>query len=135
MPKIDVEGINVHYVTVGRGADIVMLHGFLGNIAVWHLNMVPQLQREFRITTYDLRGHGYTDVTPTGYTSEELAADLLDAWDVQNVLLGGQVGEAHERGDVWRYKVATARITLVVEIEGQDGDPEIIVVTGWRNEK
>ena len=37
-----------------------MLHGLSGNLAVWHLRMVPLLQDRFRLTTYDLRGHGYS---------------------------------------------------------------------------
>lgn len=76
MPKTSVNGIEFHYIAAGSSPDIVMLHGFLGNLAVWHLNMVPVLRNDFRITTYDLRGHGYSQVTPTGYTSENMAHDL-----------------------------------------------------------
>ncbi len=43
-----------------------MVHGFLGNLAVRHLSIVPALRKQFRITTLDLRGHGYSDVTPHG---------------------------------------------------------------------
>ncbi len=81
MPKVEVGGLNVHYITVGRGPDVVMLHGFLGNLAVWHLNIVPALRTELRMTAYDLRGHGYSDVTPTGYTTGHLAEDLLGLLD------------------------------------------------------
>lgn len=77
MPKINVNGVNLHYITVGAGQDVVMLHGFLGNLAVWHLNIVPQLRKNYRVTTPDLRGHGYSDVTPSGYTCKDLAEDLL----------------------------------------------------------
>ncbi len=33
------------------------------------------------MTAYDLRGHGYSDVPPTGYTSADHAADLLALMD------------------------------------------------------
>jgi pimeloyl-ACP methyl ester carboxylesterase len=92
MPKIKVRDINIHYLAVGHGPDVVMLHGFLGNQAVWHLNMVPNLRRDFRLTSYDLRGHGYTEMTPTGYTSEEMALDLkgfLDALGIEKPVLVG----------------------------------------------
>jgi len=92
MPKVDVAGINIHYLTVGRGPDVVMLHGFLGNLAVWHLNIVPALRRDFRITTPDLRGHGYSDVTATGYTTEDMARDLkgfLDRAGIERPYLVG----------------------------------------------
>ena len=92
MPKIAVNGIQIHYITAGEGPDVVLLHGFLGNLAVWHLYMMPILRREFRVTTYDLRGHGYSDVTPTGYRSKDMAEDLLglmDALDIKKAALMG----------------------------------------------
>src|ERR1017187_5411991 len=55
VPKVKASGIDLHYITVGAGPDIVMLHGFLGNLAVWHLYMAPILRRDHRVTTYDLR--------------------------------------------------------------------------------
>jgi pimeloyl-ACP methyl ester carboxylesterase len=81
MPKVDIGEITLHYLRVGRGPEVVMLHGFLGNLAVWHLSIVPALRRQFRVTTPDLRGHGYSDVTASGYTTEKLAADLKDLLD------------------------------------------------------
>ena len=54
MPKILANGINLHYLQVGCGPDIVMLHGLTGNLAIWHLKIVRQLQAQFRVTTYDL---------------------------------------------------------------------------------
>lgn len=36
MPKTKANGVNLHYITVGAGSDFVTLHGFLGNLAVWH---------------------------------------------------------------------------------------------------
>ena len=93
MPFIQSNGIKVHHITLGEGPDVVMLHGFLGNLAVWHLNMTPNLRRHgYRISTYDIRGHGYSEVTPDGYTTENLALDLLetlDALDIQSAHLVG----------------------------------------------
>jgi pimeloyl-ACP methyl ester carboxylesterase len=74
------------------GPDVVMLHGFLGNLAVWHLYMAPILRREYRVTTYDLRGHGYSDVTTTGYTTADMAEDLrcfLDEMGIERPILVG----------------------------------------------
>lgn len=92
MSKIQVNGINMHYWQVGSGPDLVMLHGLGGNMAVWHLKLLPLLRRYFRITTYDLRGHGRTDVTPTGYSTGALARDLhglLDALGIERANLVG----------------------------------------------
>src|SRR4051794_2823464 len=92
MPKIDVGPVTLHYLTQGQGPDLVMLHGFLGNQAVWHLYIVPQLRRHFRVTTYDLRGHGYSEVTPSGYTAENMAGDLklfLEQMGIERPILVG----------------------------------------------
>src|SRR5579871_1477293 len=92
MPKINVNGVNLHYITVGSGPDVVMLHGFLGNLAVWHLQIIPLLRGKYRVTTMDLRGHGYSQVTPNGYTPEDMANDLkglLDHLGIERPILVG----------------------------------------------
>lgn len=96
MPKVLVNGVQLHYITTGRGRDVVMVHGLLGNLAVWHLHLVPKLREGYRLTTYDLRGHGYSDVPETGYSSERLAADLLGVLDALEIdtahLIGHSIG-------------------------------------------
>jgi len=92
MPKIQANGVTLHYLQSGRGENLVMLHGFLGNQAVWHLQIVPQLRKRYFVTTYDLRGHGYSEVTPTGYTALDLAHDLnalLDELGIESTDLVG----------------------------------------------
>src|SRR5579872_3908541 len=85
-------GLRLHYQTVGSGPDLVMVHGLTGNLAVWHLNIVPQLADHFRVLTYDLRGHGYSDVPPTGYSPDDMACDLLgllDALEIERPTIAG----------------------------------------------
>lgn len=94
MPKISANGIQLHYITAGEGPDVILLHGFLGNLAVWHLYMMPILRREFRVTTYDLRGHGYSEMTPTGYSSKHMAEDLLGLMDAMNIKQAALMGHS-----------------------------------------
>jgi pimeloyl-ACP methyl ester carboxylesterase len=81
---------------VGHGPDLVLIHGLVGNLAMWHLKVVPLLQDRFRLLTYDLRGHGYSEVPPRGYTTDDMAHDLqelLDALDIARPsLLGHSFG-------------------------------------------
>ena len=74
-------GVELHYQQFGQGPDLVMVHGITGNLAIWHLEIVPALMSQFRITTYDLRGHGYSSVPPTGYTTADHATDLKNLLD------------------------------------------------------
>ena len=64
---------------MGTGPDVLLVHAFTSNLAVWMLTGIAEkLSRDFRVTCYDLRGHGVSTVTPTGYRSDELANDLHD---------------------------------------------------------
>ena len=82
MPKTTLpSGVRIHYQRVGDGPDLVMIHGLTGNMAVWHLQIVPQLAEHFRVLTYDLRGHGHSDTPRSGYTLDAMADDLLELLD------------------------------------------------------
>ena len=93
MPKLTLEkGLKVHYQLIGKGPDVVMIHGLTGNLAVWHFRILPLLADRYRILTYDLRGHGFTEMPPTGYAPESMADDLrelLDALDIEQPTLVG----------------------------------------------
>ncbi|MCB0077579.1 MAG: alpha/beta hydrolase [Anaerolineales bacterium] len=96
MSYVTANGIKMHYWQVGEGPDLVLIHGMAGNLALWHLFLVPELRKYFRVTTYDIRGHGRTEVPPTGYTTRDLAHDLvalMDALDIEVAhLMGHSVG-------------------------------------------
>ena len=77
MPIVSLNGLRVHYQVSGRGPDLVMIHGLASDLAFWYLTTAPELAKRYRVTVYDLRGHGYTGMPPEGYTSGHLAADLL----------------------------------------------------------
>src|SRR5678815_1384172 len=78
MPFASARGIKISYRQDGDGPDVVLIHGVAGNMAVWYLcGLVRALAPHFRVTAYDLRGHGYSESTPSGYTSRDMAEDLL----------------------------------------------------------
>jgi len=74
--KILLNGVGLNYRRVGEGPDIILVHGLAANLAFWRLAALRELSSRFRVTAYDLRGHGYSDMPPSGYTDGELAADL-----------------------------------------------------------
>ena len=76
MPKVLANGIQMHYQQAGEGQDLVLIHPVSADLALWYLHVMPALAKEFRVTAYDMRGHGYSEGTPTGYTSAHMAEDL-----------------------------------------------------------
>ena len=93
MPKATLpSGLRLHYQQLGEGPDLVMVHGLTGNLAVWHLRIVPELTDRYRVLTYDLRGHGHSDAPAQGYSPDDMAADLLgllDALEIERPVLVG----------------------------------------------
>ena len=93
MPKIDCNGLTVHYQQSGSGPDVVLIHGVTGDLSIWFLCRAMQVLGEtHRVTAYDLRGHGYSDVPASGYTSADQAADtlaIMDALEIDRAMLVG----------------------------------------------
>jgi pimeloyl-ACP methyl ester carboxylesterase len=119
MPKVTLpSGVKLHYQQIGEGPDLVMVHGLTGNLAVWHLQIIPAISNRFRTLTYDLRGHGYSDVPPTGYTCDDMAEDLLGLLDALEIERPPIVG--HSFGaDIALYFAAAhpERVSEVMAIE------------------
>lgn len=96
MPKALVHGINLHYVQTGQGPDLVLIHGIASNLGQWQLSILPALVEDFRVTMYDLRGHGYSDMPPSGYTAHHMVGDFCGLMDYLGIeratLLGHSYG-------------------------------------------
>jgi pimeloyl-ACP methyl ester carboxylesterase len=101
MPYLSSNGVRLHYQQFGTGPDVVLVHALTANLAVWMgTPLVYSLAEQFRVTIYDLRGHGQSDAPGTGYTSADMAQDLmglLDQLDISRAVLvghsfGGVVG-------------------------------------------
>jgi pimeloyl-ACP methyl ester carboxylesterase len=59
-----------------------LIHGVTGDLSIWFLcRAMTELSTRFRVTAYDLRGHGYSAVPESGYTSADHAADLFALMD------------------------------------------------------
>lgn len=89
-----VNGTRLHYRQAGAGPDLVMVHGLAANLAFWYLKAVPALSRTHKVTVYDLRGHGGSDMPPSGYRPEDMAADLLGLLDHLNIERADLVGHS-----------------------------------------
>lgn len=65
----------VSYSDTGKGAALVLLHGYLENQGMWS-ELLPELSQKHRVVTIDLLGHGQTDCL--GYVhSMEDQADMV----------------------------------------------------------
>ncbi|MEK6798086.1 MAG: alpha/beta fold hydrolase [Planctomycetota bacterium] len=94
MAKVELNGITMHYQMKGEGPDVVLIHGVTSSLAVWFTHIMPELAKDFRVTAYDLRGHGYSGATRNGYTSLDTARDLLALLDHLGIQKARLVGHS-----------------------------------------
>ncbi|HSQ55679.1 MAG TPA: alpha/beta hydrolase, partial [Gemmata sp.] len=78
MPDVIANGTRFFYQQFGTGPDVVLVHAVTSNQAVWVFSGLPDTiaAAGYRVTTYDLRGHGMSERPPTGYTSGAMAEDF-----------------------------------------------------------
>ncbi len=70
----------VHYVTMGEGPDLVLIHGSSGMTRDMTYRLAPALADRYRVIVFDRPGLGYSDpVSPNGTSISDQAAVLLDA--------------------------------------------------------
>src|SRR4051812_15330765 len=108
MPIARVNGVNLNYLQVADAAhateDLIMVHGLATNMAFWYLPYAPVFAKRFRVTLYDLRGLGRSEMTADGYTPQNLGADLAALMDHLGIARAHVV--AHSFGGVVALNLA-----------------------------
>lgn len=86
---IEVRGVRFNVMRMGKGAPtVVFVHGLLiDNHASFYMSIAPALSKHASVVLYDLRGHGNSGQPPSGYGTDDMAADLagiLDALELRD---------------------------------------------------
>jgi pimeloyl-ACP methyl ester carboxylesterase len=84
MQKISVNGISLAYERCGKGAPLLLVHGFPLDHTTWE-PLVPHLEASFDLILPDLRGFGQADAPDGAYTVEQMASDLAALLDVLKI--------------------------------------------------
>lgn len=102
------DGINLYYEVAGEGAPIVLIHGW-GQNNEGYIPQMEALSREFKVISYDLRGHGKSDKSQYGLTLSRFADDLEELMrelSLENVtLVGWSMGASTSFEYVKKYGV------------------------------
>ncbi|MEU7790276.1 alpha/beta hydrolase [Amycolatopsis sp. NPDC049159] len=89
---LDGRPVRTRVLQAGAGPDLVLLHGTGGHLEAYARDLAG-LARDFRVTVYDMVGHGWSDLPDRPYTIDVLSAHLVSLLDT----LG--IGRAHLSGE------------------------------------
>ena len=90
MPSVEVNGGRINYIQINGESgnscqDLVMIHGLATNLAFWYWPHAIEFSKRYRVTLYDLRGHGRSGVSDFGYTPGNLGRDLRALLDALHI--------------------------------------------------
>jgi pimeloyl-ACP methyl ester carboxylesterase len=71
----DVPGVRLHYLILGQGDPVVLLHGYAQTSHMWR-PLMTELARSHTVIAPDLRGIGQSSIPADGYTKAVMAQDI-----------------------------------------------------------
>src|SRR5436305_10809436 len=93
MPKLNRDGVNIHYEVHGSGPPLLLTHGYSSTSAMWQ-GQIAALSKHHTLVLWDMRGHGQSDYPADAAAySEALTvgdmAALLDKIGASSAIIGG----------------------------------------------
>src|SRR2546421_5574725 len=93
MPKLDRDGVKLHYEVHGSGPALLLTHGYSSTSAMWR-GQIEALSQHHQLVLWDMRGHGQSDYPddPAAYSEALTVADmsaLLDEIGAESAIVGG----------------------------------------------
>ena len=76
---VTVDGARVHYLQMGQGPDLVLIHGASGSLREFTFQLMPELAKRYRVLAFDRPGLGLSDALPAANTSLAAQAGHLRA--------------------------------------------------------
>ncbi|MGY3792409.1 alpha/beta fold hydrolase [uncultured Aquimarina sp.] len=75
------KGIEINYNITGKGAPLVLLHGFLENLKMWD-EIIVDISKKYTCIAIDLLGHGNTDCIGYIHRMEDMAHAVKAVLDI-----------------------------------------------------
>ncbi|MGQ0529723.1 MAG: alpha/beta fold hydrolase [Panacagrimonas sp.] len=94
MAFAEVNGARLAWQQMGEGPDLILIHGLATNRAFW-LAIAMSLQARFRVTLFDLRGHGYSSRPERDYRVTDFGRDVLGLMDALSIERAALVGHSY----------------------------------------
>lgn len=124
------DGIKLHYEVKGEGGTNVLIHGWSQDSSVYQ-PQVEKLSKDYKVITYDFRGHGKSDRPEHGLTLKRYGTDLeelMEELKLENVtLVGWSLGASTTFDYVRNYGVKRLKSITVFDMT-----PKLVNDENWK---
>ena len=110
--------------TIGEGPDLVLLHGWGMNAAVWS-PWLPKLARHYRVTAIDLPGHGASGYGSFPGAADDWVAACLETAPGEAEWIGWSLGGQLALAAALREPARVRRLVLIA------GSPRFVQADDW----
>ena len=110
---VRVHGIRIHYITMGQGPLVILLHGWPETSYEWR-EVMPLLAAHFTLVAPDLRGLGVSEKTHGGYDKKTIAGDIAAL--IKHFGKGPAIIVGHDMGGKVAYILALLHPELVSKL-------------------
>jgi len=101
---VDVNGVKLYYEVYGEGEPLILLHGGIGSINGFHLN-IPVYKKFFKVYAYDRSGHGRSDDSGKPFDYKAMANETIHFMDAVGIKAAFMVG--YSDGGIIGYHIAS----------------------------
>ncbi|RTL69699.1 MAG: alpha/beta fold hydrolase [Pseudonocardiaceae bacterium] len=111
---VDAGGVRTRVLQAGEGPDLVLLHGTGGHLEAYARD-IAGLAADFRVTVYDMVGHGWSELPDRPFTIDVLSDHLLATMDALGIERAHLSGESLGGWVVaWTAAFAPGRVDRIV---------------------
>jgi len=133
--KIQLDDVEINYVTAGEGAPVLLLHGFPQNLSMW-ARIAPKLAENYKVVCADLRGYGdsskpkssndFSNYSFRAMANDNVAVMKNEGFDQFHVI-------GHDRGGRTAHRMALDHEEVVLSMSVLDIVPTHAMFTETNN--
>lgn len=124
------DGVDLYYEVNGEGKPIVLIHGWSADSTSFKPH-VEELSKNFKVITYDLRGHGSSDRPDKGLTLNRFAIDLEELMEYLKLKDVTVIGWSMGSSIIFDY-VRTFGVSRLSSVCIVDMTPKLVNDDEWK---
>ena len=126
---VDLEGLSTHYVKMGAGAPVIVLHGFFFDSQMWSKNL-DALAQEYTVYALDLWGFGFSTRKPLDYGYPLYTRQVRAFMDALQIERAHLIGQSMGGGTIMNFTISDReRVDKIVLVDAA-GMPNPLPIMG-----